>query len=124
MAKALDAVPKIKSKLNSPRRDLNFEPSFEQSQPGLKPKKHNRPAGSRHKPVAPLNRGETFVCPQGWLITCHYFKKFLFKIYVMSITILNVFVSLYGLIRLIRDTVSLNETLIEPNTEQLNQKNA
>ena len=42
----------------------------------------------------------------------------------MSITILNVFVSLYGLIRLIRDTVSLNETLIEQNTEQPNQKNA
>ena len=65
MAKALDAVPKIKSKINPPLK--NFEPSFEKSKPGLKPQKHNRPTGTRHKPVAPLNRGETFVCPQGWL---------------------------------------------------------
>ena len=104
MAKTLDVVPKIKTKIN--QRDLNFEPSFEPSKPGLKPQKHNRPAGSKQKPA--LNRGETFVCPQGWLITCHFVSNFL-----KCVSPLSQFV-LY-LCRLMGSLVSLYETLVEPD---------
>ena len=86
-------------------RDFNFEPpSFESSKPGLKPQKHNRPAGSRQKPTVPLNRGETFVCPQGWLIMCHFFK---------CMSQLSQFVLF--LCRLMGSLVSLYETLVKPD---------